>query len=222
MLLKRRARSDPGRPSPPRPKSRTAPSARLKARVIFGRISRDTHLNQSRTRRQNRPVFDGRLREGLLCGRPPTHSSSGSSPGSGGRARSSRARRIRRRSSALGEQRDGLQRLDRLADLRAGSRRRERRGRAARPPAGCGSRARAQSRRDRRSPPARSSTRGGAPCDSAHLHTSAKMCPAAAPATFRPWATVAPDASAAAFLATPASSTPTGSVDSSHTTPARG
>ena len=47
------------------------------------------------------------------------------------------------------------------------------------------------------------------------------MCPAAAPAAFRPCASVAPAASAAAFFAAPASSTPTGSVDVSHTTPAR-
>ena len=38
---------------------------------------------------------------------------------------------------------------------------------------------------------------------------------------FSPWASVAPAASAAAFLATPASSTPTGSLDYSQTTPAR-
>ena len=36
-----------------------------------------------------------------------------------------------------------------------------------------------------------------------------------------PWASVAPAASAAAFLATPESSTPTGSLDCSQTTPAR-
>ena len=47
------------------------------------------------------------------------------------------------------------------------------------------------------------------------------MCPAAAPAAFSPWASVAPAASAAAFFAAPASSTPTGSSDCSHTTPAR-
>ncbi len=62
---------------------------------------------------------------------------------------------------------------------------------------------------------------GRAPCASAHRHTSAKMCPAAAPAAFSPWASVAPEASAAAFFAAPASSTPIGSFDSSHTTPAR-
>ena len=39
------------------------------------------------------------------------------------------------------------------------------------------------------------------------------MCPAAAPAAFRPCASVAPAASAAAFLAAPASSTPIGSLD---------
>src|SRR5436305_699052 len=47
------------------------------------------------------------------------------------------------------------------------------------------------------------------------------MCPAAAPAAFRPCASVAPAARAAAFLAAPASSTPIGSLDCSHTTPAR-
>jgi hypothetical protein len=47
------------------------------------------------------------------------------------------------------------------------------------------------------------------------------MCPAAAPAAFSPCASVAPAASAAAFFAAPASSTPTGSFDCSHTTPAR-
>ena len=46
------------------------------------------------------------------------------------------------------------------------------------------------------------------------------MWPAAAPAAFSPCASVAPEASAAAFFATPASSTPVGSLDSSHTTPA--
>src|SRR3954451_21547900 len=47
------------------------------------------------------------------------------------------------------------------------------------------------------------------------------MWPAAAPAAFRPTASVAPAASDAAFLATPLSSTPTGSLDCSQTTPAR-
>ena len=47
------------------------------------------------------------------------------------------------------------------------------------------------------------------------------MCPAAAPAALRPWAWVAPAASAAAFLAAPASSTPIGSLERSQTTPAR-
>ena len=61
---------------------------------------------------------------------------------------------------------------------------------------------------------------GRAPCISAKRQTSAKMCPAAAPAAFSPWASVAPAARAAAFLAAPASSTPTGSFDTSHTTPA--
>ena len=41
------------------------------------------------------------------------------------------------------------------------------------------------------------------------------------PAALRPCAWVAPTATAAAFFATPASSTPTGSSDTSHTTPAR-
>ena len=61
---------------------------------------------------------------------------------------------------------------------------------------------------------------GRAPCSSAKRHTSAKMCPAAAPAALRPCASVAPAARAAAFFAAPASSTPTGSFDTSHTTPA--
>ena len=47
------------------------------------------------------------------------------------------------------------------------------------------------------------------------------MWPAAAPAALRPIDSVAPAASAAAFLATPASSTPIGSLECSHTTPAR-
>ena len=47
------------------------------------------------------------------------------------------------------------------------------------------------------------------------------MWPAAAPAALRPCASVAPAASAAAFLAAPASSTPSGSLERSHTTPAR-
>ena len=47
------------------------------------------------------------------------------------------------------------------------------------------------------------------------------MSAAAIPAAFRPWACVAPTATAAAFFATPASSTPTGSSETSHTTPAR-
>ena len=47
------------------------------------------------------------------------------------------------------------------------------------------------------------------------------MWPAAAPAAFRPCDSVAPAASAAAFLAMPESSTPTGSLDCSQTTPAR-
>ena len=41
------------------------------------------------------------------------------------------------------------------------------------------------------------------------------------PAAFSPCAWVAPTATAAAFFATPASSTPTGSSDTSQTTPAR-
>ena len=49
---------------------------------------------------------------------------------------------------------------------------------------------------------------GWAPRPSAKRQTSPKMCPAAAPAAFRPWLSVAPAASAAAFLAAPASSTP--------------
>ena len=47
------------------------------------------------------------------------------------------------------------------------------------------------------------------------------MWPAAAPAALSPWPSVAPLASAAAFFAAPASSTPMGSLDSSQTTPAR-
>ena len=62
---------------------------------------------------------------------------------------------------------------------------------------------------------------GRAPAASAKRQTSAKMWPAAAPAAFSPCASVAPAASAAAFLATPASSTPIGSLESSQTTPAR-
>ena len=46
---------------------------------------------------------------------------------------------------------------------------------------------------------------------SAKRQTSAKMCPAAAPAALSPCASVAPAASAAAFFAAPASSTPSGS-----------
>ena len=41
------------------------------------------------------------------------------------------------------------------------------------------------------------------------------------PAALRPWLWVAPTATAAAFFATPASSTPTGSSETSHTTPER-
>ena len=62
---------------------------------------------------------------------------------------------------------------------------------------------------------------GRAPRASAKRQTSAKMWPAAAPAALSPCASVAPDASAAAFFAAPASSTPSGSFDSSQTTPAR-
>ena len=62
---------------------------------------------------------------------------------------------------------------------------------------------------------------GRAARSSANRHTSRKMWPAAAPAAFMPCASVAPAASAAAFLADPGSSTPTGSLDCSHTTPAR-
>ena len=47
------------------------------------------------------------------------------------------------------------------------------------------------------------------------------MSAAAMPAALSPCAWVAPTATAAAFLATPASSTPTGSSETSQTTPAR-
>ena len=47
------------------------------------------------------------------------------------------------------------------------------------------------------------------------------MSAAAMPAALRPWDWVAPTATAAAFLATPASSAPTGSSETSHTTPER-
>ena len=103
---------------------------------------------------------------------------------------------------------------------RSGSLRRARPPRAARPRGGCVTGAPAPSRRGRRFPRARSSTRV-ARLALAHRQTSAKMWPAAAPAAFSPCASVAPDASAAAFFAAPASSTPIGSFDSSHTTPAR-
>ena len=59
------------------------------------------------------------------------------------------------------------------------------------------------------------------PEPSASDSTSRKMSAAAMPAAFRPWAWVAPTATAAAFLATPASSAPTGSSETSHTTPER-
>ena len=47
------------------------------------------------------------------------------------------------------------------------------------------------------------------------------MSAAAIPAALSPCACVAPTATAAAFLATPASSTPTGSSETSQTTPER-
>jgi hypothetical protein len=47
------------------------------------------------------------------------------------------------------------------------------------------------------------------------------MWPAAAPAAFRPWASVAPEAKAAAFFAAPAYSTPIGSFEISQITPPR-
>ena len=62
---------------------------------------------------------------------------------------------------------------------------------------------------------------GRAPWRSAKRQTSRKTWPAAAPAALRPWDSVADAASAAAFLAAPASSTPIGSSDISATTPAR-
>src|SRR5215212_9005330 len=57
------------------------------------------------------------------------------------------------------------------------------------------------------------------PLARASANTSRKMSAAAMPAAFSPWAWVAPTATAAAFFATPASSTPTGSSETSHTTP---
>src|SRR6185436_6416743 len=73
-----------------------------------------------------------------------------------------------------------------------------------------------------RSPvPARpTNVRAWPPLDEDSASTSRKMSAAAMPAALRPWAWVAPTATAAAFFATPASSTPTGSSDTSHTTPA--
>ncbi len=57
-----------------------------------------------------------------------------------------------------------------------------------------------------------------APRPRASASTSVKMSAAAMPAAFRPCDSVAPAASAAAFFALPASSTPTGSLEASHTT----
>ena len=73
-----------------------------------------------------------------------------------------------------------------------------------------------------RSPvPARpTNVRAWPPLDADSDSTSRKMSAAAMPAAFSPCAWVAPTATAAAFFATPASSTPTGSSDTSHTTPA--
>ena len=70
--------------------------------------------------------------------------------------------------------------------------------------------------------PARpTNVRAWPPLDADSDSTSRKMSAAAMPAAFSPCAWVAPTATAAAFFATPASSTPTGSSDTSHTTPAR-
>ncbi len=62
---------------------------------------------------------------------------------------------------------------------------------------------------------------GCPPRSAASASTSVKMSAAAIPAALSPCDSVAPAASAAAFLAHPASSTPTGSGDTSHTRPAR-
>ena len=70
-------------------------------------------------------------------------------------------------------------------------------------------------------PPRPTNVRGLPPLRSASASTSRKMSAAAIPAALSPWAWVAPTATAAAFLAQPASSTPTGSSETSHTTPAR-
>ncbi len=74
-----------------------------------------------------------------------------------------------------------------------------------------------------RSPvPARpTNVRACPPLRSASASTSRKMSAAAIPAALSPCAWVAPTATAAAFLATPASSTPTGSSETSQTTPER-
>ena len=150
-----------------------------------------------------------------------THSSSGSSPAISrpsaevtGASTSGVGQRLR-------QQRHRLAAPPPPAPPGAGSRRRARPGPAARRRVGCGSAAPARWPPDRPVPASPIIDSGRAPPASAQRHTSAKMWPAAAPAAFRPCASVAPQASAAAFLAAPASSTPIGSFDSSHTTPAR-
>ena len=70
-------------------------------------------------------------------------------------------------------------------------------------------------------PPRPTNVRAWPPESSARASTSRKMSAAAIPAALRPCAWVAPTATAAAFFATPASSSPTGSSDTSHTTPER-
>ncbi len=70
--------------------------------------------------------------------------------------------------------------------------------------------------------PARpTNVRAWPPLSAASDSTSRKMSAAAIPAAFRPCACVAPTATAATFFAIPASSTPTGSSETSHTTPER-
>ena len=120
-----------------------------------------------------------------------------------------------------GEQRDGLQRLDRLADaLGYLARRHTRREQLAGTPVAALSGQRGCYEVPPRRP-SRSSTPAALQGPPRSWPHSANMCPAAAPAALRPCASVAPAASAAAFFAAPASSTPIGSLERSQTTPAR-
>ena len=124
--------------SPGDPKSYTAHFSPVKGSCQSRANSRDTHLTAARTR-ANAGSPSGRLWEGWSCGRPPPTPRAAARPAISRASAVVTGASIPAAVSASASSGTDLQRLDRLANLRAGSRRRERPARAARRLDGCGS-----------------------------------------------------------------------------------